>query len=71
MLRVLLAVACLAAGTAHAVEDPYPWIAAAYLVKRDGVVLWAGSADRRLAPASLAKMMTALSLSSAASSTKA
>jgi len=60
MLRVLLAVACLAAGTAHAVEDPYPWIAAAYLVKRDGVVLWAGSADRRLAPASLAKMMTAL-----------
>jgi serine-type D-Ala-D-Ala carboxypeptidase (penicillin-binding protein 5/6) len=60
MLRVLFAVACLAAGTAHAVEDPYPWIAAAYLVKRDGTVLWAGSAERRLAPASLAKMMTAL-----------
>jgi D-alanyl-D-alanine carboxypeptidase (penicillin-binding protein 5/6) len=60
MLRVFLAVACLAAGTAHAVEDPYPWIAGAYLVKRDGVVLWAGSADRRLAPASLAKLMTAL-----------
>jgi len=60
MLRIFLAVACLAAGTAHAAEDPYPWIAAAYLVKRDGVVLWAGSADRRLAPASLAKMMTAL-----------
>jgi serine-type D-Ala-D-Ala carboxypeptidase (penicillin-binding protein 5/6) len=60
MLRVLLAVACLAAGPAHAVEDPYPWIAGAYLVKRDGVVLWAGSADRRLAPASLAKLMTAL-----------
>jgi len=60
MLRVFFAVACLAAGTAHAVEDPYPWIAGAYLVKRDGVVLWAGSADRRLAPASLAKMMTAL-----------
>lgn len=29
-------------------------------MKRDGVVLWAGSAERRLAPASLAKMMTAL-----------
>jgi serine-type D-Ala-D-Ala carboxypeptidase (penicillin-binding protein 5/6) len=60
MLRIFLAVACLAAGTAQAVEDPYPWIAGAYLVKRDGVVLWAGSADRRLAPASLAKLMTAL-----------
>ncbi len=41
-------------------EDPYPWIAAAYLVKRDGAVLWAGNAHARLAPASLAKMMTAL-----------
>jgi serine-type D-Ala-D-Ala carboxypeptidase (penicillin-binding protein 5/6) len=60
MLRVFFAVACLTAGTAHAVEDPYPWIAAAYLVKRDGAVLWAGSADRRLAPASLTKLMTAL-----------
>jgi serine-type D-Ala-D-Ala carboxypeptidase (penicillin-binding protein 5/6) len=53
-------IACLAAGAAHAVEDPYPWIASAYLVKRDGVVLWAGQPDARLAPASLAKMMTAL-----------
>ena len=60
MLRLLLAVACLAAGTASAVEDPYPWIAAAYVVKRDGALLWAGSAERRLAPASLTKMMTAL-----------
>jgi len=60
MLRLVLAVACLAAGTARAVDDPYPWIAGAYLVKRDGVVLWAGQPDARLAPASLAKMMTAL-----------
>jgi serine-type D-Ala-D-Ala carboxypeptidase (penicillin-binding protein 5/6) len=64
MLRLLLAVACLAAGgaasTASAVEDPYPWIASAYLVKRDGVVLWAGQPNARLAPASLAKLMTAL-----------
>ena len=50
---------CLA-GAAHAVDDPYPWIASAYVVKRDGVVLWAGQPDARLAPASLAKMMTAL-----------
>lgn len=64
MLRLFLAVACLAAGgaasNASAVEDPYPWIAGAYLVKRDGVVLWAGQPEARLAPASLAKMMTAL-----------
>jgi D-alanyl-D-alanine carboxypeptidase (penicillin-binding protein 5/6) len=60
MLRLALAVACLAAGAAHAVEDPYPWIASAYLVKRDGVVLWAGQPQARLAPASLAKLMTAL-----------
>ena len=39
---------------------PIPWIAAAYLVKRDGVVLWAGQPDARLPPASLAKLMTAL-----------
>lgn len=60
MLRVLLALACLAASAARAADDPYPWIAAAYLVKRDGAVLWAGSAERRLPPASLAKLMTAL-----------
>jgi D-alanyl-D-alanine carboxypeptidase (penicillin-binding protein 5/6) len=52
--------ACLAAGGAPAVNDPYPWIAAAYLVKRDGAVLWAGQPHARLPPASLAKLMTAL-----------
>ncbi|HYI88078.1 MAG TPA: D-alanyl-D-alanine carboxypeptidase, partial [Burkholderiales bacterium] len=60
MLRLILAVACLAAGAAPAAEDPYPWIAAAYVVKRDGVLLWTGQPDARLAPASLAKLMTAL-----------
>src|SRR3990170_5848182 len=60
MLRLVLAVAYLFAGAAHAADDPYPWIASAYVVKRDGVVLWAGQPDARLAPASLAKMMTAL-----------
>ena len=53
MVRLALVLAAwLAAGAAHAVEDPYPWIAGAYLVKRDGVVLWAGQSDARLAPAS-------------------
>src|SRR5512138_1036440 len=64
MLRLLLAAAFLAPAAARpaddAARDPYPWIAAAYLVKRDGAVLWAGGAERRLPPASLAKMMTAL-----------
>src|SRR3954471_4155612 len=61
MLRVILALAVsLAASGARAVEDPYPWIAAAYVVKRDGALLWAGQPDAKLAPASLAKLMTAL-----------
>jgi len=64
MLRLLLAVAFLAPGAARAADDPardpYPWIAAAYVVKRDGALLWAGSPDLPLPPASLAKMMTAL-----------
>jgi serine-type D-Ala-D-Ala carboxypeptidase (penicillin-binding protein 5/6) len=59
-VRLALAVACLLAGAAHAADDPYPWIASAYLVKRDGVVLWAGQPQARFPPASLAKMMTAL-----------
>jgi len=61
MLRLVLALAVsLAASGARAVEDPYPWIAAAYVVKRDGKLLWAGQPDARLPPASLAKLMTAL-----------
>src|SRR5688572_23498893 len=61
MLRLALVLAaCLAGGVAHAADDPYPWIAAAYLVKRDGEVLWAGQPHARLPPASLAKLMTAL-----------
>jgi D-alanyl-D-alanine carboxypeptidase (penicillin-binding protein 5/6) len=61
MLRLVLTLAVsLAASGARAVEDPYPWIAAAYVVKRDGKLLWAGQPDARLPPASLAKLMTAL-----------
>ena len=50
----------LAACLAQAADDPFPGAGEAYLVKRDGRVLWARAADRRLPPASLAKMMTAL-----------
>src|SRR5712671_2505139 len=59
-MKVLLLALALAAGAARAADDPYPWIASAYVVKRDGVLLWAGQPDARLPPASLAKMMTAL-----------
>jgi D-alanyl-D-alanine carboxypeptidase (penicillin-binding protein 5/6) len=61
MIRFAIVLAAiLAGGVAHAADDPYPWIAAAYLVKRDGEVLWAGQPNARLPPASLAKLMTAL-----------
>lgn len=60
-LRLALLVwGCAAACLAHAAGDPYPWIASAYVVKRDGALLWAGAADARLPFGSLAKMMTAL-----------
>lgn len=61
MLRggaALLAV--LFAAAAHAVDNPFPRAADAYVVKRDGRLIWANGADERHAPASLTKMMTAL-----------
>jgi len=51
----LLGFAC----AAHA-ENRFPRVADAYLVKRDGRVLWASGEEERHAPASLTKMMTAL-----------
>ena len=60
MIRLCAALALLAASFAQAAEDPFPGAGEAYLVKRDGRVLWARATERRLAPASLAKMMTAL-----------
>ena len=50
----------LAACLAQAAEDRYPRAAEAYLVERDGALLWSGNGARRLPPASLAKLMTAL-----------
>src|SRR5205085_4228478 len=55
----LLAVLCVA-GAAQAAENGFAHIADAYLVKRDGRVLWAAAENARHAPASLTKMMTAL-----------
>jgi D-alanyl-D-alanine carboxypeptidase (penicillin-binding protein 5/6) len=56
----LVVLGWLLALAAHAVDAPFPRIADAYLVKRDGRVLWAGAEETRRAPASLTKMMTAL-----------
>ncbi|MFN2644020.1 MAG: D-alanyl-D-alanine carboxypeptidase family protein [Burkholderiales bacterium] len=50
----------LCASSAQAVEDRFPHVAGAYIVKRDGRVLWAAGENDRHAPASLTKMMTAL-----------
>jgi len=61
MTRFLLALAAaLAASAACALENPFPEAASAYLVLRDGRPLFGAQIDRRLPPASLAKMMSAL-----------
>ena len=55
----LVAAAALAAPLCAA-DNPYPGLAAAYLVQVEGRTLWADAAARRLPPASLTKVMTAL-----------
>lgn len=52
----LLAQTALAASQ----PDPFPQVAASYLVEVDGKTIWAKLPDRRLPPASLTKLMTAL-----------
>lgn len=48
------------AAAASAADDRFAGVAQSYLVKRDGYVLWSHEPQARRAPASLAKMMTAL-----------
>lgn len=45
---------------ALAQPDPFPRVAASYLVQVNGSLLWEKEANRRLPPASLTKLMTAL-----------
>lgn len=45
---------------AAAQPDPFPQVAAAYVVEVNGAAIWARQPDRRLPPASLTKLMTAL-----------
>jgi D-alanyl-D-alanine carboxypeptidase len=42
------------------VVDPFPSLAASYLLRLNGATLWAHDPDRPLPPASLTKIMTAL-----------
>jgi D-alanyl-D-alanine carboxypeptidase (penicillin-binding protein 5/6) len=56
-IAALLALASL---PARALPDPFPGAAAAYLVIVDGTPKWERAADAPRAPASLAKLMTAL-----------
>lgn len=57
---ILLVLLRPAAWAASGPEDAFPGLADAYLVQVDGKTLWARHADRRLPPASLTKVMTAL-----------
>ena len=60
MVALIMAVGLAAAAPARAVTNAFPKAAAAYIVERDGKLLWGGAMEKRLPPASLAKMMTAL-----------
>jgi len=57
ILSILLA-SITAAGAAN--DDPFPLAASSYLLTIDGKTVWAHRPARRLAPASLTKIMTAL-----------
>ncbi|MGD9952059.1 MAG: D-alanyl-D-alanine carboxypeptidase family protein [Burkholderiales bacterium] len=59
LARVALA-ALLACASAVRAGDPFPGVAAAYLVIVDGAVRWEHRADAPRAPASLSKLMAAL-----------
>lgn len=41
-------------------SDPFPFLASSYLVKIDGRIVWAKDIHKRMPPASLTKIMTAL-----------
>lgn len=61
LLAILPAALCIFVTSAQATEPaPVPVKAAAYLVKKDGQLLWTHQAETRLPPASLTKIMTAL-----------
>jgi D-alanyl-D-alanine carboxypeptidase (penicillin-binding protein 5/6) len=59
-LAVVLAAILGPVGASQAADDPFPVDAAAHLVQVQGRTLWAKEPHKRLPPASLTKIMTAL-----------
>lgn len=59
-MRYLLIGLLLVCQGALAQPDPFPKVAAAYVVQANGHLLWERQAQRRLPPASLTKLMTVL-----------
>ena len=63
MRRILLILSILltsATAARAATDDPFPAAASSYLLSIDGKTAWAHRPERRLSPASLTKIMTAL-----------
>lgn len=63
MRRIILILSILLTGftsAGAATDDPFPAAASSYLLKIDNDTVWAHRPERRLAPASLTKIMTAL-----------
>jgi D-alanyl-D-alanine carboxypeptidase (penicillin-binding protein 5/6) len=58
--RLFLVLCLLLVAPAVQAADPFPSAARAYLVQAGGTLVWEHQADRRLPPASLTKIMTAL-----------
>ena len=59
-MRYLLLGLLLVCHVALAQPDPFPKVAASYLVQVNGALLWERQVNRRLPPASLTKLMTVL-----------
>jgi len=63
MWRILLILSIFLSSvtaTRAATDDPFPAVASAYLLQIDGKTVWTHRPERRLPPASLTKVMTAL-----------
>lgn len=60
LIRILLLVVLTSTAAWGSGHDPFPQAASAYLLQLNGKTIWSHNADRRLPPASLTKIMTAL-----------
>jgi serine-type D-Ala-D-Ala carboxypeptidase (penicillin-binding protein 5/6) len=58
LILTILLTAITAASAAD--DDPFPAVASSYIIRIDGETVWTHRPERRLAPASLTKIMTAL-----------